>query len=156
MKTLQLQVELSATSADEFGEITAQLRVTPDQLVQSLIESYLERREVRDKLLSTRELHTIVSRSSLDQFLSTNQMPKFLNDPGASANVSYDVDQTALPQWEHLLLMQDIGLPMHWMAMLVNITEDATLLSASNNDTGFVHSNLAHALEAVYRRLQTA
>ena len=156
MKTLHLQVELSAESADELGEIAATLRVTPDQLVQSLIESYLETREVRDKLLSTRELYTIVSRSSLAQFLNTNQMPKFLNAPGTSADVSYDVDQTALPQWERLLLMQDMGLPMHWMAMLVNITQDATLSSASNNDNRFVHSNLAHALEAVYQRLQNA
>ena len=83
-------------------------------------------------------------------------MPTFLNGPGASADVSYDVDRTALPQWERLMLTQDIGLPMHWMARLVNITEDATLSSVSKDDAGFVHSNLAHALEAVYQRLQTA
>ena len=156
MTTLQVRVTLSHAQASELHRAAQDIDVTPDQLIESLTKTYLDEREIQAKMLSAEEIRAITARSPLAAFLQPDQPPKFHNGPHESAEVSYAVNPHRLPDWRVLSITQDIGLPMHWNAKLLNIDDDRAISSAGEREEEFAHPQLAQALQALYEALQAA
>ena len=157
MPQITLVVNLSEQKADQLSKIAQNLKCTTDDLLQSIIDRYLRDQDIMDRTMSIRDIHHVVAHSPIYQHLVKSEPPNFGNELGEAINVSFDVDDRLLGDWEKLLITQDIGLPMRWNARLVNVSEDK-LVSSSDKEAypeDFSHPELAQALEALSHHLQT-
>ena len=149
MTTLHLTITMREDRAQRLVDLARSLNTSTDLMVQTILDSDMDSREIEDKTMSDSAIFYAVANSPFGNALLSS--PTVHHVQGQPPHVDYRVNQQVLPNWERLIINQELGLPMRWNARLVNITTGAV----ASSDPGptaeaFLHEELHQALSALH------